>query len=156
MKKMSQNDFINYISKALPANDIESYYRLHNIVDGRVELYLDFITSLLLIISHTYLGDDIMNDEDRLNHFNWCWRKNLNNFEREGIIFKNDVEIKDYLKDIIFELFYIVDKDIDYNQDIYKIINLFNKLFNDKNTKTKADLDSFIDLYSIFDESLNN
>ena len=50
--------------------------------------FLDYVDSLLTLITETFLGDDVMGDDEaRLNHFKWCWNKTIDNFRKENINF---------------------------------------------------------------------
>jgi adenosine deaminase len=67
---------------------LEIWYRAHNIIREKAELYYDFLFSLLNLIDETYLGADVMqSEEDMMNHFTWCFNKVTSNFEQERIHF---------------------------------------------------------------------
>ena len=88
-------NFYNYISKHLEPDQVDIWFKVNNIIPEKMELYYDFCHSLYLIIIDTYLGDELesnetkveMSDEDNEKHFNWCWNKNIENFQQENIIF---------------------------------------------------------------------
>jgi hypothetical protein len=80
-----------------------------------MELYYDIIFSLFKNISDTYLGDDEntrqetkiqLTDEDKLNHFSWCWKKLIDEFKKEGLIINEVGEHRDYLYDFFSDIFY--------------------------------------------------
>ena len=69
--------FIEYFSKPLSTEQLTYLNNINNVIPERVELYCDFIISLGYLIHDTYLGDDvIIDDNDRKSHFTWCWNKN--------------------------------------------------------------------------------
>lgn len=148
--------FMKYISTPLTDDSITILYTANNIKFDRVTLYLDFILSFLHISFDTYLGDDIMTQEDQINHFNWCWDKNLKNFKIENIHFKDNLELRNYFKEFMVEIYYNLDGKDGNNNVNDNIISLWKHIFNYKGVKSRADVDSFIDIYNIFDKSLKN
>ena len=66
--------FLKYMSRPLTLDELELIYTSNNIIFERVDLYRDFILTLNDLILTTYLGDDFTNDEEQINHFNWCWK----------------------------------------------------------------------------------
>lgn len=148
--------FMNYISKPLNDDSITILYTANNVKFDKVTLYLDFILSFLQISFDTYLGDDIMTQEDQINHFNWCWDKNLENFKIENIHFKDNLELRNYFKEFMVEIYYNLDGKDNNNNVNDNIISLWKHIFNYKGVKSRADVDSFIDIYNIFDKSLKN
>lgn len=148
--------FMKYISTPLTDDSITILYTANNVKFDRVTLYLDFILSFLHISFDTYLGDDIMTQEDQINHFNWCWDKNLENFKIENIHFKDNLELRNYFKEFMVEIYYNLDGKDGNNNVNDNIISLWKHIFNYKGVKSRADVDSFIDIYNIFDKSLKN
>lgn len=148
--------FMNYITSPLSDDSIAILYSTNNVKFDRVNLYLDFVISLFNILFDTYLGDDITNKEQQINHFDWCWDKNINNFKKEDINFEDNDELKYYFREFTLEVFYnLTDKDN--NPNVHKnILNLWSHIFNYKGIKSRADVDSFIEIYNIFDKSLKN
>ena len=148
--------FMNYISTPLSDNSITILYSTNNVKYDRVNLYLDFVLSLLHLSFDTYMGDDITDYELRVKHFDWCWNKNINNFKEEGIIFQDNDELKSYFSEFMLEIFYNLDGKDNNPHVYYNIINLWVHIFNYNGTKSRADIDSFIEIYNIFDKSLKN
>jgi hypothetical protein len=138
-------NFYNYISKQLDPEEVDIWFRVNNIIPEKMELYYDFCHSLYLIITNTYLGEELesketkveMNDEDNVKHFLWCWKKNIENFKKESIDFESSGDH--------FEYFYSFFKEIFYDQKeskIKKSINVFfDDLFNRDKPFTQVDLD---------------
>ena len=148
--------FMNYISAPLTDGSITILYTANNVKFDRVTLYLDFILSFLHISFDTYLGDDIMTRKDQINHFNWCWDKNINNFKKENIDFNDNLELRNYFKEFMVEIYYNLDGKNGNNNVNDNIISLWKHIFNYKGVKSRADVDSFIDIYNIFDKPLKN
>lgn len=117
------------------------------------QLYSDYIHSLFMLISETYLGDDVTPSNERVNHFKWCWNKNIENFKKEGIFFEDTDESYLYFLDILISLFYSADKS-DYNQLVVTIRVIWITIFNYDNHKTKSEVESFIKIYNILSRSL--
>jgi hypothetical protein len=153
-------NFFNYISKPVDNEDVDIWFRSNNIIIEKMELYYDIIFSLFRNISDTYLGDDEntrqetkinMSDEDKKNHFEWCWNKLLEEFRREDLIINKTGEHKDYF----FEFFL----DIFYNQKDSKIRNsidiFFTDIFDMKKPFTKSDLDMILTIYKSLDKNIN-
>jgi hypothetical protein len=153
MGNKNRLQFMNYISTPLSDDTITILYSSNNVKFDRVELYFDFIISLLYLVFDTYMGDDITPKADQIKHFNWCWDKNISNFKNEDIIFENNDDLKSYFSEFTLEIFYNlgIKEDTNIHQNIIK---LWAHIFNYKGVKSRADIDSFIEIYNIFDKSL--
>jgi hypothetical protein len=126
-------------------------YDANNIKFERCELYNDFVQTLLRVVFETYLGDEITDDMGKLKHFYWCWDKTVNNFKKEGIIFESD-KLKNYFLEFIIQVFYSVEK----NETTYSdkdSLKLWSDLFDYSKQKTNSDMDTFIEIYKIFEKS---
>jgi hypothetical protein len=153
-------NFFNYISKPLLPEEVDLWFKSHNIIPEKMELYSDLTHSLNLLILNTYLGEmDTHNeikikltDEDNQNHFEWCWNKVISNFEKENISFEKKGEHFDYFESFFDETFY--------NQSSYSVKTsigrFFTDLFNDKKTFTKSDLEMVTTMYKVLDKYLKN
>ena len=138
-------NFFNYISKPVTEDEFNLWFESNNIIFERLEVYQDFVVSLVLMIMDTYLGDDEENietqirltKEDKDNHFEWCWNKVVNNFSKENIFIEQDGEHKVFLKDFIFEIYY--DQKNKYIKD--SMIKFFQDVFKLGTVITKSDLD---------------
>lgn len=145
-------DFIEYISKPMDKSEIKLLYRINGVTAERSELYLDFIHSLFDLVISTYLGDDFLSEQDVENHFNWCWKKTITSFKKEKIYFREDSEIYEYFHSLFIESFYKEEDKSD--MSVNNLMNFWLDLFNYKVHKTKSEIESFIDLYKIFNNSL--
>lgn len=151
-------NFFNYITKPLNPDDVDIWFRSNNIINEKLILYYEITISLYQIIIDTYLGDDennsetkiILTEDDKKNHFNWCWNKLINDFKREELVIKNDGEHYEYL----FSFF----DDIFYNQDDQKIKRsipiFFNDVFDQNKPFTKSDLDLVYTIYKALDKNI--
>ena len=148
--------FMNYISTPLSDDSITILYTTNNVKFDRVKLYFDFVISFFELLFDTYMGDDITNETEQKNHFNWCWEKNISNFKKEDIFFEDNKDLRSYFYDFTKEIFYNLDGKENNPHVKNNIITLWSHLFNYGGRKTRADLDSFVELYSIFDKSLKN
>jgi hypothetical protein len=105
-------NFFNWMTKPLPKEELIIWFNIHNMTYEKIELYGDVFKSLNQIILDTYLGDTIfetkiiLTDEDNLSHFEWCWKKTIDNFKKEDIHIKYEGEHKDYFKSFYMDTFY--------------------------------------------------
>jgi hypothetical protein len=149
-------EFLKYISSPLSKESILILYAAHNIKFERCELYHDFSQSLVGLIFDTYLGDDILEEKDKINHFRWCWKTNKQNFLKEGIHI-GDKKLQIYFYEFMFEHFYDV---INKNENpiiCENICKLWAYIFDYNNTtgKTKAEVEAFIEIYTLFENTLS-
>jgi hypothetical protein len=151
--KKTNNNFLDYINKPISRDSVLLVYDSQNIVNEKCELYSDYIESLLILAFDTYLGDDITNLEQQTNHFNWCWNKNVLNFEKEGV-FINSVKLYNYFLEFMLEVYYqSIDKGADGILE-HNLIKLWEHIFNYDKIKTQSDIDTLIEIYKIFESSL--
>lgn len=145
--------FLSYIKTPLSEDSVAVLYSANNIRYEKCLLFSDFVQSLLTLIFDTYMGDDFTSDEDKINHFKWCWGKNIDNFKEEGIDFSESKEGYDYFLEFMMEVFYMLnDKD---NRNVpITIRTLWISVFSYNKLKTRSDMDNFIEIYKILDESL--
>lgn len=153
-------NFFNYITKPLSPEDVDIWFRANNIVFEKLELFSDFSHSLNHTIVDTYLGETSLpnetrislSDEDKLQHFKWCWNKVIESFAKEEINFDLEGDHYEYFKTFFGDIFY--------NQSDDKIRNsigsFFNDLFDREKPFTKSDLDMISNVYKILDRSLKN
>jgi len=150
-KILKDIDFIEYISKPMEQKDISLILKINGVTVERSNLLLDFVESILKKIIKTYLGDNLMTNEDKKKHFDWCWLSVLKDFSKENIFFNKKGILYDYFFSFFNEIFYL-DKNKEeksFEKTLYFIINSFNY----KKLKTKSEIDTFLDLYKIFNKS---
>ncbi|MFN7656268.1 MAG: hypothetical protein ACK5OW_00595 [bacterium] len=146
-------DFIEYISKPMNKEDISLMYKINNITPERTGLYLDFTQTIYQTIISTYLGDEVMDNKSIKEHFDWCWNKTVNSFKKEEIFFDSN-ELYNYFYTLFLESFYSENDKSDLN--VNKLLEFWLDIFNFSKTKTRSELEAFIDLYKLFDKSLLN
>ena len=147
MEKRHLNNFIEYFSKKLSLNDLNKLNTQNKINTDRVDLYHDFIISLVYIIDETYLGDDFIKSEDDVkSHFKWCWLKNIDNFKKENILFGESGSHYHYYFDYFYQIYYKSDK---HNNLIDDIIEFWDSIFGLNKVKTMSQYDIFIEIYEI-------
>ena len=152
-----ENNFFNYITNPLSNDEIDVWFRSNNIITEKLELFFDFSYGLTTIVKNTYLGDSInrfqdvkMTIEDDENHFNWCWNKNLENFEKENIIFNKEGEHYRYFKDFFNEIFYGQQK-----KEIKESIDQFLiDIFSLDTDFSKSDLDLLLTIYKSLESNM--
>ena len=151
-------NFFNYISKPVHPDDVQVWLNINNIIPEKVDLYSDFTSSLYKLILNTYLGEDDtsnesnikLSEEDNTKHFDWCWKKTIENFTKENIKFYSKGEHYDHFKSFFDEVYY--------NQKEQKVKDqigvFFEDLFDLKKPFTKSDIDMLTDLYKSLDKNL--
>lgn len=150
-KILKNIDFIEYISKPMEERDILLLLKINGFTVERANLLLDFVQSITQKIVRTYLGDTLMTTEDKRKHFDWCWKSVLKDFSKENIFFNKKGSLYDYFLSFFNEIFYLEQEKEEkkFQKTLYFIINSFNY----KRLKTKSEIDSFLDLYKIFNKS---
>jgi len=152
------DNFLNYITKNLDPEQVDIWFRVNNIIPEKMELYYDLSYSLYLLIKTTYLGDkDVsnetkveMNEVDNKKHFDWCWKKTLDNFDKENITFEREGDHYDYFFSLFNEIYYNQPKEIHRESiDVF-----FNDLFNREKPFTQVDLDLIFNIYKTLDKNL--
>ena len=130
---------------------INIWYKAHNIIREKAELYYDFLFSLLTLIDETYLGEDILNtDVDMLNHFRWCFTRVISNFEQEKIYFTRRNGQFEYLWTLFYKSYYKSEN----NEKMKNLSSYLKTLFIFNKVKSPTEMESFIDIYKIFEQNL--
>lgn len=150
-------NFFSYISKPIDPEEFEFWVESNNICFLKLELYETFVKSLVSLVSETYLGETEFNEtninvteQDINNHFDWCWNKVVSNFNKEKVFFEIEGEHKKFIKEFIFETFYLQK-----NKDVKSSLNkFFNEIFNIETTMTKSDLDLLTTIYKLMEKNI--
>lgn len=142
--------FLSYLNTPLSKESIAMIYDANNVKFEKCELYGDFVLSFLVLVFDTYMGDDIMSSGDQVKHFKWCWDKNVENFKLEGVNIESD-KLYEYFLEYMLEVFYFSDKT---NQN--DNLKLWNDLFDYSKSRSQSDMDTFIEVYKLFEKSLKN
>jgi hypothetical protein len=147
-----KSSFLAYIHQPMSPEAIQMIYTRNNIIFQKCELFNDFVKSLLLTVFETYMGDDVTNPNEQINHFNWCWVKTLESFKGEGFLF-NNLNLYNYFLEFSFEVFY-TNKDKDKKEFNLGVLKIWEDLFNYNKTKTNSDVDALIEIYLLMDNTL--
>lgn len=150
---MNSAEFIQYITKELTLEEMTLLYKANNINYDKCNLYYEFIMTLNRKVNNTFLGDDVINNEEDIkNHFNWCFNHTIKNFSKEGILFMETDLLKEYFFNFYVELFYYtpIKKNI-----LDKLDKFPNMSFDYYRLKTRSDMDVLLELYRIFEKSLD-
>ncbi len=111
------------------------------------------------LVQDTYLGDISNNNketnigltlEDKVSHFDWCWKKTVDNFSKENVFFLKTDESYDYFKNFFMDVFYNQEQEVVKNS----LNDFFNSIFSRKNQHSKSDIEMFTELYKLLEKSL--
>lgn len=148
---MNSLEFINYMVEPLTYEQMNLLYKANDVKYDKCNLYYDIIKTLNKLIVDTYLGDDyIISDEEKNAHYKWCFNTVIENLKKEKIVFGDTNDIKNYFFFFYDELFYK-----DKEKNIEKIDNLAELSFKFYRLKSRSDMDIMIELYKLFEKSLN-
>jgi len=152
-------NFYSWMMKPVNHDDVEVWFNVNNMIYEKRQLFSDFTFSLYHLISSTYLGDDldntsetklVLSQEDKLKHFDWCWKKTLDNFLKENIKFNVKGEHREYYEKFFMDLFYNAEnKSISEN-----IVKFFEELFDEEKMFTKSDLDMLTEIYKLLNKNI--
>ena len=124
------------------------------IVKDRIEIYKDFTISLLNYIDEFYLDKETLKEDiDIGNHFNWCFNKVCEEFNKEGLDFSNNKPLRNYFHQFYYYQYYKRETQqnaLQYYEKFWR--NIFENIDKQKN---KNIMNTMIELYNIFDTSVN-
>ena len=149
-------NFFDWMAKPIPKEEVIIWFNVHNMIYEKIELYGDIFKSLNTIIVDTYLGDSNnetkinLSEEDKLSHFDWCWKKMVKDFERENVNIKFNGDHKEYYLSFFMDSFY--------NQREKKvkesISRFLNEIFDVNMVYSKPDLDLLTELYKLMEKNM--
>lgn len=151
-------NFFNYVSKQIPNEEVLIWFNVNNMNFEKIDLFGDFFKSLYFTIIDTYLGNEAqetkitLSEEDKQNHFEWCWKKVIDSFSKEKIQFKTEGQHKDYFKSFFSDTFYN-QKDTSLKNSI---LNFLSEIFDLDKPFTKSDLDLITELYKLLEKNIEN
>lgn len=153
MKRTIEELYFNHNDDNIKEYEILKKFKSHNILKERVDLYRDFSINLLYKIYNTYLGFEYINTKKKaIGHYNWCFGKLLEEFDEQEIDFYCNDELYDYFLEYYLDQFYSLSEQPPINH--HK--NIWIEIFNHKKTnKSKNEFEVLIELYLIFDVSLD-
>ena len=144
-KPLTPNEFLNYVAKLVSPEEMDLWVKVNGVESEKAELFFDFISSFYKILIDTHLGyDTIKTDNEIKGHFDWCWKKNIENFNIENINFNLSGGHYEYMWNFFMESFY--KEQADFN----KVDEYLKNLFKLHIQKTKSELEVFKDLYFDF------
>jgi hypothetical protein len=143
----------------VPDDEVQVWLNINNVIPEKCELYFDFCISLIMIMRETFLGEETISketkitltNEDNKKHFEWCWDKIIDSFEKENVTFNRRGDHFEYFSSFFGEIFY--------NQKNTAVRSSIEKFFEDLFDRdfpfTKSDLDLLTELYKLLDKNLN-
>lgn len=153
---MTVENFFALLTTPVPDDDVDIWFNVNNMTIEKRQLYADFCLSLVYLINETYLGEEInktnpliLSQKEKNDHFEWCWKKTINNFAKEGLKLKYDGEHKEYFKEFFDEVFYNQKDD----NIITNLPRFLQSLFNEETTYTQSDLNMLTEMYKLFEKS---
>ena len=149
-RRFSPIEFYRYVSEPVAQKDLNIWFKANDIVQEKSELFFHFIKSLYILVDKTYLGSDVIKDEESKNHFLWCWNRVISNLEKENIKFDKEGTHFEYFWNFFLESFYSNDNTL----VIDRVDKFFSTLFVINDPKTKSELDIYTELYKTLDNNL--
>lgn len=153
---MSMENFFNWMAKPIPREEVVVWFNVHNMNYEKIELCGDLFKSLNKIILDTYMGEDtsetkiLLTQEDKKLHFEWCWKRLVENFNKENIKLKLEGEHKDYFEDFFMDTFYNQPE-----KHVKEAIpNFITDVFEIEKPFTKSDLDILTELYKLIEKNI--
>lgn len=124
------------------------------IYNERIDLYYDFVINLIYYIDAYYLDKETLSDDNDIkNFYDFCYGKVCNEFIRENIDFIDNKKLYDYYFTFFNGGFF---KNDDYEKfPINEYLEFWEDIFNSRKTKDESNIQIFLEIYKIFDESLN-
>ena len=140
----SENDILNEY-------EIVREFKTHNILYERIDIYRDFTINLLHYIFNSYLGKEyIFKESDVVGHFNWCYRKVLDEFYEEELDFFDNKNVYEYFYNFYNDQFYFAER----KKTLNYFINFWDEIFNYKKDMKKKYFDILVEMYEIFNPSI--
>lgn len=149
-------NFFDWMVKIIPKDEVEVWFNIHNMHYEKIELFGDVFISLHHLIKDTYLGEDtkdtkiFMSEDDNKKHFEWCWKKTIERFQKENIVIEFYGEHKDYIESFFIDTFYSP-----ITENVKNTLNLFLKqTFRLDGVFSKSDLEILTEIYKLLDKSI--
>lgn len=147
-------EFLSYIKTPLSQNSLNILYSTNNINFERCQLFSDIVQSLVCKIMDTYMGDKFTTPEQRTEHFKWCWDSTMGDFANEGVILKSSKELYSYFEQFMIDSFYMTNDKGDIDIIKGNLTKLWKYIFGYTTNKTRSDVDTFLEVYKIFEKTL--
>jgi hypothetical protein len=149
-------NFFDWMAKPIPKDEVIIWFNVHNMIYEKIELYGDIFKSLNAIIVDTYLGDSNsetkinLSDEDKISHFDWCWKKMVKDFEKENVNIKFKGDHKEYFQSFFMDSFYNQRE----NKIKESILRFLNEIFDTNMVYSRPDLDLLTELYKLMEKNM--
>jgi hypothetical protein len=153
-KKYNEINFVGYFNNKIDNEVVSKILTSNDIKSEKCDLFNDFVQSLIITIFDTYLGDSITPKKEQKNHFKWCWNKTILIFSKDGFLFESN-ELYNYYFEFITEVFYSNKEKQENNYTDNGILKVWSDIFNLNKDKTASEMDMLIEIYKIFNNSLN-
>lgn len=145
------------MTKVIPKDEIVIWFNIHNMYYERIELFGDIFKTLNYVILDTHMGNEYqetkitVTEEDNNNHFDWCWKKVVEDFRKENITIQLEGDHKEYLKSFFTDTFYNQK-----NKEVRESIHIFlDDIFNVEKEFVKPDLDILTDFYKVIKNNVD-
>lgn len=153
----SMENFFNWVSKPVPKDEVLVWFNINNMNFEKVALYGDFFKSLNSKITDTYFEEDHfetkinLSEENKIEHFEWCWTKTLEDFKKENINIIQEGDHKNYFKKFYFDTFYSKGQ-----KNLKESIPSFlEEVFDLNKPFSKSDLEILTEIYKLMEKNLN-
>jgi hypothetical protein len=100
------------------------------------------------------MGDEFTKPVQRMEHFKWCWEENIQDFGNENINLKHSTELFYYFQQFMIDSFYTSTDKTDMEVMKHKLTKLWKYILSYTTNKTRSDVDTFLDVYKIFEKTL--
>jgi hypothetical protein len=126
------------------------------IIKDRVEIYKDFALNLLYYIYHYYIDKETLSEnQDILNHYSWCYNKVCDEFLKEGLDFTKNEELKQYYYAYYYHQFYKIKENSNHDTSLAYYEKFWKSIFEIDKQKNKNIINILIEVYTIYDKSIN-
>jgi len=149
-------NFFDWMAKPIPKDEVIIWFNVHNMIYEKIELYGDIFKSLNAIIVDTYLGNSNsetkinLSDDDKISHFDWCWKKMVKDFEKENVNIKFKGDHKEYFQSFFMDSFYNQRE----NKIKESISRFLNEIFDTNMVYSRPDLDLLTELYKLMEKNM--
>lgn len=122
------------------------------ILDEKVNLFKEFSINLINKINKTFPGSYGINNDDILNHYNWCYDTMCKTIINANVYLNNNNEVRDFFLDLMIKDYYSVD---DKHKDIAttEIVNSISLLFSMNQSDSKS-LNALNNIFKMFNKSI--
>jgi hypothetical protein len=141
---------IPLITSRIPIKSIGDILIEKKIKEDKCLEYYNFLIYLLDNLGIEYLGDEIVDEDILMSHFNWLWNKiSIGKYKKfhNSDDQRNDLIIKSIFE-FVYPAFYLSEREK--GESILYLKKIFEKIFILNNSATIIDINTLIDLYEKF------